>query len=249
MCDSREPLPPHYDVQQERELYKYFQPLELGFSIPRERKDIKKTENNVLQDEHDSRHVDAPFGSVSVSVEPPAHPRPSPDRALTAFAQLATLRLNCRRSFISFFDRSNQYIVAEATRSLSLETLDASQQGDEIKYGVCSLPWEFGLCRYTVSVPDSLTDTDKDVSAFVVNDCSKDERLNHMPFVRSGFRFYAGVPIVSPAGHKIGSYCVVDDQPRSGITDDELSFLKDMATTVSISESNASQDFLLMSVF
>ncbi|KAJ8113904.1 hypothetical protein OPT61_g4077 [Boeremia exigua] len=45
-------------------------------------------------------------------------------------------------------------------------------------------------------------------------------------------RFYAGVPIRSPSGHNIGTYCVLDDKPRDGLTTHQLDFLKDMAGTV-----------------
>lgn len=72
-----------------------------------------------------------------------------------------------------------------------------------------------------------------EISAFVVPDCAEDERFKSMPYVHnSQFRFYAGVSIVSPNGYRIGSYCVIDDKPRKGLANTELSFLKDMATTV-----------------
>ena len=73
----------------------------------------------------------------------------------------------------------------------------------------------------------------KDDSVFIVPDCSKDDRFKTKPYTtEGGFRFYAGVAIVSPAGYRIGSYCVIDDKPRDGVSQEELSFLKDMATTV-----------------
>lgn len=159
--------------------------------------------------------------------------RASPDRALTAFAQLATLRLDCRRSFISFFDRENQYILAEATRSLSLETEFASQAGDDLKYGATVLPRKGSVCEHTVATTIDMDMHDKDVSVFVVPDCREDERFKHRHYTKhSGFRFYAGVAIVSPEGYRIGAYCVVDDKPREGLSKEELSFMKDMATTV-----------------
>lgn len=163
----------------------------------------------------------------------PAQPRASPDRALTAFAQLATLRLNCRRAFISFFDRQHQYIVAEATKTLSLERDSAFGAGDGLKYGVTIVPRKGSLCEHTVAVPIDLDLHDKDVSVFVVPDCTKDDRFKDCHYTKhSNFRFYAGVAIVSPDGYRIGSYCVVDDKPRKGISDEERAFMKDMATTV-----------------
>lgn len=63
---------------------------------------------------------------------------------------------------------------------------------------------------------------------------SVDPRFQDIPFV-CGFpytKFYAAVPIRSPNGTPIGSYCVMGDEPRSGLSYGEIAFLKDMATTV-----------------
>jgi len=63
---------------------------------------------------------------------------------------------------------------------------------------------------------------------------TKDDRFKHYPFVLGAphSRFYAGVPIRSPSGHSIGTYCVLDEKPRNGLSAFELNFLKDMAVTV-----------------
>lgn len=46
-------------------------------------------------------------------------------------------------------------------------------------------------------------------------------------------RFYAGAPIISPNGHNIGVFCVLDDKPRhQGLAPTEVDFMKDMAKTV-----------------
>jgi GAF domain-containing protein len=73
-----------------------------------------------------------------------------------------------------------------------------------------------------------------DVPSLIVNDLTKDDRFKHYPFVEGAphSKFYAGVPIRSPSGHSIGTYCVLDDKPRDGLSEFELCFLKDMATTV-----------------
>lgn len=45
-------------------------------------------------------------------------------------------------------------------------------------------------------------------------------------------RFYAGVPIISPKGHKIGSYAVSDEKPRDGLAIEELHFMQSIAQAV-----------------
>ena len=49
-----------------------------------------------------------------------------------------------------------------------------------------------------------------------VKDTLEDDRFRSNPLVMDGprVRFYAGVPIVSPAGYKLGTLCVLDKSPR-----------------------------------
>jgi hypothetical protein len=165
--------------------------------------------------------------------------RPPEDKALTAFAQLGALRLNARRCLISFFDRKNCYLLAEATKSLCLFTGEADVPEDSLCWGSAIFPKEQSLCNYTVNL--RWTGSCVPMEAFenhpslVVDDLTKDARFKDYPFVVGPpySRFYAGVPIRSPGGHSIGTYCVLDDKPREGgLRPHELHFLKDMAGTV-----------------
>src|ERR1700683_2219653 len=62
-----------------------------------------------------------PSTAVPESLElPPSASLLSHDPTLTAFAQLAAFRLDCERGFISLIDHEQQYVLAEATRSISL---------------------------------------------------------------------------------------------------------------------------------
>jgi hypothetical protein len=127
--------------------------------------------------------------------------------------------------------------VAEATKTLCLHTGRAEFDEDSLAWGNAIFPKDMSLCYYTVnlswnnSLPLSSFDNHP---SLVVDDLSKDERFKNYPFVVGPpySRFYAGVPIRSPSGHSIGTYCVLDDKPRDGLTSSELDFLKDMAGTV-----------------
>jgi GAF domain len=164
-------------------------------------------------------------------------PQHSPDRALTAFAQLSTLRLNVRRSIISLIDSANQYILTEATRTLSLSRHTIDKEDDRLWLGKAVLPRGDGLCdnifgsTYTATDEDGSTYTS---DAFVVSDMSKHPVLCTKPFVvgQPGVRFYAGVPMRTRGGHIIGVYACSHNQPRNGLTVAEFKFLEDMAETV-----------------
>jgi PAS domain S-box-containing protein len=49
---------------------------------------------------------------------------------------------------------------------------------------------------------------------FVVRDALADARYHDSAVVSSGFRFFAGMPLVSPEGHAVGVLCVLDKRPR-----------------------------------
>ncbi|UPX15580.1 uncharacterized protein EKO05_0006024 [Ascochyta rabiei] len=176
--------------------------------------------------------------SNGLGIAADSDPQPSEDKALTAFAQLGALRLNARRCLISFFDRRNCYILAEATRTTSLHTGQPEFHEDSLHWGNTIFPKEHSICYYTVNLttdrPGLPFDDSTGIPSLVVNDLAADRRFHAYPSVK-GFpnsRFYAGVPIRSPSGHNIGTYCVLDDKPRQGLSAHQLDFLKDMAGTV-----------------
>ena len=165
-------------------------------------------------------------------------PRSSRDRALTAFAQLATLRLNVRRAMVSLIDTKHQYILTEATRTVSLISEARHEEDDGLWLGNTVLNREDAVCHNCFT--NTYTTKDRNglpvsIRGFVVPDCREDDRLNHLSNVQAepGVRFYAGIPIVTRSGHAIGVYAVSDEYPREGgLSLEDMRFMQDIATAV-----------------
>ncbi len=69
---------------------------------------------------------------------------------------------------------------------------------------------------------------------FVVADATQDDRFSDNPFVTGEFhlRFYAGAPLKTPSGHKIGTLCLIDREPRHDFTAEDAALLEDLAAVV-----------------
>jgi len=69
---------------------------------------------------------------------------------------------------------------------------------------------------------------------FLVPDARKDERFASHPLVKEPpqIRFYAGIPLVAPAGQKIGTLCILDTKPWPKFTEDDRKNLEDVAALV-----------------
>ncbi|KIN05319.1 hypothetical protein OIDMADRAFT_177547 [Oidiodendron maius Zn] len=166
------------------------------------------------------------------SVAPDHIPRSSSDTTLSAFAQLVTLRLNTRRALISLIDRSNQYILAEATQALSLQSDSLHNPQGELWFGRTTLSRSRGLCEEALKIAPA--STTRKLLPLVVSDLTRDDRFKDRPFVasRPSLRFYAAVPISTQEGFNIGSLCVLDEKPRDGLSDVEMEILADMAIAI-----------------
>ncbi len=67
----------------------------------------------------------------------------------------------------------------------------------------------------------------------VIENAGADPRFAHNPMVtgEAGIHMYAGVPLTTPAGHRIGTLCVTDDQPHP-LSAADLEALTDLAELV-----------------
>ncbi|PYI36308.1 sensor histidine kinase [Aspergillus indologenus CBS 114.80] len=182
-------------------------------------------------------NVDIPEDDV------PPEARLSSDITLTALAQLGVYRFGCNRSYVSIIDGVNQYIVAEATKSVSLRDKDKHDPGDGIYLGVRTLDLVWGVCPHSMALftgqdASKIVDSPNltaNLSRFIVRDFTKEDFYKDRPYVVAWphFRFYAEVPIYSPAGYVLGSFCIVDDHPRDHFGDADVATLREIADAIS----------------
>lgn len=70
-------------------------------------------------------------------------------------------------------------------------------------------------------------------NVFIVEDARADERFRENPLVAGdpNIRFYAGMPIEARGGHRVGTLCIIDPEPRK-LTALEVGLLEDLALWV-----------------
>ena len=125
------------------------------------------------------------------------------------------------------FDRITEIAGRQFDAPISLVTLvDENRVVFKSRCGLdaAEAPRDGAFCAHAI-----LSD-----ETFVVPDASRDARFSNHPLVEGAMRlrFYAGAPLVTPTGHRIGSVCVMDTRPRPDFTSQDAQRLKDLAAIV-----------------
>lgn len=104
-------------------------------------------------------------------------------------------------------------ITALVAEAFAMPTVLVSFVGREAQRFVSSVGIDVGGTEREASIC-SVAIEQREV--FVVEDLSQDARFMHNRLVcdHPGFRFYAGVPLVTSSGHAVGTLCALDVVPR-----------------------------------
>jgi signal transduction histidine kinase/CheY-like chemotaxis protein len=171
----------------------------------------------------------------------------SDDTALAAFAQLGALRLKAQRCLISLISKDEEILLAESTRTLSLQSDLVHNSRDALFLGTTRYPRQEGLSitglkqwmttkeRREYPQEDAYYYTDGISPHWhIISDLRQNVEMQKLMLIKAAttMRFYAAVPIRSSAGLVIGSYTILDDRPRIGISAEEMVFMEDIADTI-----------------
>ena len=126
----------------------------------------------------------------------------APEPGFDRLVRLAARLFNVPTSLVSLVDADRQWFKARCG------------------LGTAQTPRSFSFCAHTILGDDVM----------VVPDATLDPRFADNPLVTGDLhiRFYAGAPLITPDGHKLGSLCVIDRVPRQA-TAAECESLRELA--------------------
>ncbi len=126
-----------------------------------------------------------------------------PEERFDRITRLATELFSVPTAFVSLVDEGRVWFK--------------SRRGME----PAEVPRAASFCAHAILSPGS---------TLVVADASRDERFHDNPLVAGGpqFRFYAGQPLLSPDGHALGTFSIVDRQGHA-FDEEHRAALRDLA--------------------
>lgn len=111
-----------------------------------------------------------------------------PEEAFDRLTDFATEIFDVDVAFVAFLDADRQWFKS----TVGLDQTQTDLAGS--------------FCTYTIDRGGLL----------VIEDATKDDRVSTSPFVtEAGLRFYAGVPVTTPEGRAIGTFSIMDREPRT----------------------------------
>ncbi|WP_225087949.1 EAL domain-containing protein [Pectobacterium colocasium] len=129
------------------------------------------------------------------------------------------------------FDPSLSNLISLAANIFSVpivlvSLVEAERQLFAASVGVpfCETPRDISFCAHTILKKKIM----------VVPDALKDARFKNNPLVVGVpyIRFYAGIPLITPSGHAIGTLCIIDLKPRATFSKRDEHNLQDLASLV-----------------
>ena len=110
--------------------------------------------------------------------------------------------------------------------SAAISFIDAKRQWVKSKVGIdtCEVERDVAFCAQTI-LSDGMLE---------ICDASLDPYFADNPLVTGSpyIRYYAGVPLVTRSGHRIGSLCIIDTVPRQPMSDNNTALLAGLARIV-----------------
>lgn len=126
-----------------------------------------------------------------------------PERAFDLLTALARRHFDVPIALVSLVDEHRQWFK-------SADGLDVSET-----------PRDVAFCAHAIASPRPM----------VVLDALEDPRFRHSTLVTGhpNIRFYAGAPLITPGGFRLGTFCVIDQVPRPAFGEEEERALEDFA--------------------
>ena len=131
------------------------------------------------------------------------------DQRFSALPKLASYLTSCPQAWINIIDEDTQHCKVDYGINSVLSYMSRE------------MPRGLTACQFVIN---------NNCEPLVIEDCSIDERTKSVAEASGGGfpKFYAGSPIVSKNGFILGSFCVMDDEPKS-ISHEQLDGLRLLA--------------------